>query len=80
MTYSSSEEFATLCGKLETFIVYYFFISQLDLLGERLEDDGKDGCYDNAALCYICSGNINKFTECWLVHHVTYHVTNHMTL
>ena len=37
----------------------------LDILGERLEAEEDPGCHDNAALCYICSGNIEKFVECW---------------
>ena len=37
----------------------------VDLLGGRLEKE-MDGAYrDNAALCYICSGNVDKFVECW---------------
>ncbi len=36
-----------------------------DLLGGRLEKE-MDGAYrDNAALCYICSGNVDKFVQCW---------------
>lgn len=35
-----------------------------DVLGERLEEVGH---YDHAALCYICSGNVDKFVNCWYV-------------
>jgi protein transport protein SEC31 len=53
VTYATNEDFAKLC----------------DILGERLEEEGRDGCYSNAALCYICSGNINKFVDCCLRSH-----------
>ena len=36
-----------------------------DVLGERLEAEDDPGYHDNAALCYICSGNVDKFVECW---------------
>ena len=36
-----------------------------DLLGERLESEGEGRYQDNANLCYICSGNVDKFVECW---------------
>ncbi|XP_019850594.1 PREDICTED: protein transport protein Sec31A-like [Amphimedon queenslandica] len=50
VTYSTNEDFTKLC----------------DVLGRRLEETGDEGCYDNAALCYICSGNVAKFVECCL--------------
>ncbi|CAI8048965.1 Protein transport protein Sec31A [Geodia barretti] len=37
----------------------------LDLLGERLECEDEGRYRDNANLCYICSGNVDKFVECW---------------
>ena len=39
----------------------------LDLLGERLECEDEGRYRDNANLCYICSGNVDKFVECWFV-------------
>lgn len=49
ITYASPEEFAILC----------------DSLGARLEVD-KGGEYSMyASLCYICSGNVQKFVENW---------------
>ena len=45
------------------FVLFVCFC--LDLLGQRLETEF-DGRYrDNASLCYICSGNVEKFVECW---------------
>ncbi len=38
----------------------------IDDLGKRLEDAG---CHDNAVICYVCSGNVEKFVECWLVYY-----------
>jgi protein transport protein SEC31 len=49
VTYASPDEFSTLC----------------DLLGDRLEGEGEGRYRDNANLCYICSGNVDKFVECW---------------
>ena len=36
----------------------------IDTLGGRLE---RVLDYDHAALCYICSGNVDKFVACWYV-------------
>ena len=41
-----------------------YFIAA-DLLGERLENEGEGRYRDNANLCYICSGSVDKFVECW---------------
>ncbi|KAL5502041.1 hypothetical protein EMCRGX_G008739 [Ephydatia muelleri] len=49
VTYAGPEDFASLC----------------DLLGDRLEREGEGRHRDNASLCYICSGNVEKFVECW---------------
>lgn len=49
VTYAGPEDFASLC----------------DLLGDRLEREGEGRHRDNASLCYICSGNVDKFVECW---------------
>ena len=38
-------------------------IDFLDKLGERLEADEK--LRIRACLCYVCSGNIDKFVRCW---------------
>ena len=42
-----------------------FFPLCVDLLGERLESEQEGRHRDNASLCYICSGNVDKFVECW---------------
>jgi protein transport protein SEC31 len=49
VTYAGPDEFSSLC----------------DLLGERLECEDEGRYRDNANLCYICSGNVDKFVECW---------------
>ncbi len=36
-----------------------------DLLGERMENELEGRYHDSASLCYICSGNVEKFVECW---------------
>ena len=37
----------------------------VDKLGARLEQCSQPDLAANAVLCYICSGNIDKFVECW---------------
>lgn len=37
-----------------------------ELLGARLEVEGKGSLSVNAQLCYICAGNLNKLVESWL--------------
>jgi len=49
LTYSSAEEFSSLC----------------EVLGHRLEQEAKKDANLHAALCYICAGNIPKLVECW---------------
>ncbi|XP_021915542.1 protein transport protein Sec31A isoform X3 [Zootermopsis nevadensis] len=49
LTYTRNEEFPALC----------------ELLGERLEAEGKGTLSLNAQLCYICAGNLNKLVESW---------------
>jgi protein transport protein SEC31 len=34
-----------------------------NILGNRLENESK---LLNACICYICSSNLNKLTDCWL--------------
>lgn len=34
-------------------------------LGERLETEEKSGLSQNAQLCYLCSGNIEKLVQSW---------------
>ena len=36
-----------------------------DMLGSRLEESSDPGLSHNAVLCYICSGNVAKFVDCW---------------
>ena len=37
----------------------------LDLLGERMETELGGQYQDSASLCYICSGNVEKFLDAW---------------
>ena len=37
----------------------------VDVLGGRLETEMDGQLKDNAGLCYICSGNVEKFVEWW---------------
>jgi protein transport protein SEC31 len=36
-----------------------------ELLGARLEAEGKGALSLNAQLCYICAGNLNRLVESW---------------
>ena len=36
-----------------------------DMLGDRLEMEENGRLKENASLCYICSGNIDKFINSW---------------
>ena len=56
----------TFAGWLFTFKITECLVP-LDLLGERLECEDEGRYRDNANLCYICSGNVDKFVECWFV-------------
>ena len=38
-----------------------------DTLGVRLEAQGTEKHRLQACLCYICSGNIEKLVECWVM-------------
>ncbi|KAL4240586.1 Protein transport protein Sec31A [Mactra antiquata] len=49
LTYSPSDDFSTLC----------------DTLATRLENEGSGEFAPYAALCYICSGNVEKMVENW---------------
>jgi protein transport protein SEC31 len=42
-------------------------LCQAEMLGARLEVEGKGTLSLNAQLCYICAGNLNKLIECWTV-------------
>ena len=57
------EENPALCRNLTRPDMPYFIAA--DLLGERLENEGEGRYRDNANLCYICSGSVDKFVECW---------------
>ena len=48
---------------IRTFI--HSHLMHVDLLGERLECEDEGRFRDNANLCYICSGNVDKFVACW---------------
>ena len=39
----------------------------VDTLGVRLEAQGTEKHRLQACLCYICSGNIEKLVECWVM-------------
>ncbi|XP_065910857.1 protein transport protein Sec31A-like [Dysidea avara] len=49
VTYAGPEDFAALC----------------DQLGERMETELGGQYQDSASLCYICSGNVEKFLNAW---------------
>ncbi|XP_049803426.1 protein transport protein Sec31A isoform X2 [Schistocerca nitens] len=49
LTYSKNEELQVLC----------------ELLGSRIEAEGKGSQQLNAQLCYICAGNLNKLIDNW---------------
>ncbi|KAK1164556.1 protein transport protein Sec31A-like isoform X2 [Acipenser oxyrinchus oxyrinchus] len=55
LTYARPEEFSELC----------------DILGSRLEREGEERMCLWACLCYICSGNIEKLVECWVLKNET---------
>ena len=45
---------------------YNNLLLYLDKLGSRLEASDNTALSSNAVLCYICSGNIEKFAEGWV--------------
>jgi protein transport protein SEC31 len=49
VTFAGPEDFAPLC----------------DLLGDRMEREASGAFSEHACLCYICSGNVDKFIDCW---------------
>uniref|UniRef100_A0A8C3I773 SEC31 homolog B, COPII coat complex component n=1 Tax=Chrysemys picta bellii TaxID=8478 RepID=A0A8C3I773_CHRPI len=55
LTYSKQEEYAQLC----------------DILGARLESEGKGVLSSEACLCYISSGNVERLAKCWVKNHET---------
>ncbi|XP_058882395.1 protein transport protein Sec31A-like isoform X2 [Acipenser ruthenus] len=55
LTYARPEEFLKLC----------------DILGSRLEREGEERMCLRACLCYICSGNVEKLVECWVLKNET---------
>ncbi|KAK1166448.1 protein transport protein Sec31A-like isoform X3 [Acipenser oxyrinchus oxyrinchus] len=55
LTYARPEEFLELC----------------DILGSRLEREGEERMCLRACLCYICSGNVEKLVECWVLKNET---------
>ncbi|XP_041117043.1 protein transport protein Sec31B-like isoform X2 [Polyodon spathula] len=55
LTYARPEEFLELC----------------DILGTRLEHEGEERMCLRACLCYICSGNVEKLVECWVLKNET---------
>ncbi|NWX86213.1 SC31B protein, partial [Nothoprocta pentlandii] len=55
LTYSKHEDYTQLC----------------DMLGARLEAEGDAALCDDACLCYISSGNVERLVECWVKNHET---------
>ncbi|XP_062436179.1 protein transport protein Sec31B isoform X3 [Rhea pennata] len=55
LTYSKHEEYTQLC----------------DMLGARLESEGDAALSNDACLCYISSGNVERLVECWVKNHET---------
>ncbi|KAK2523529.1 Sec31b [Columba guinea] len=55
LTYSKHEDYTQLC----------------DMLGARLESEGDAALSNDACLCYISSGNVERLVECWVKNHKT---------
>ncbi|NXV40227.1 SC31B protein, partial [Uria aalge] len=55
LTYSKHEDYSQLC----------------DMLGARLESEGDAALSNDACLCYISSGNVERLVECWVKNHET---------
>ncbi|XP_074963684.1 protein transport protein Sec31B isoform X2 [Phalacrocorax aristotelis] len=55
LTYAKHEDYAQLC----------------DMLGARLESEGDASLSNDACLCYISSGNVERLVECWVKNHET---------
>ncbi|XP_064370036.1 protein transport protein Sec31B isoform X4 [Dromaius novaehollandiae] len=55
LTYSKHEDYTQLC----------------DMLGARLELEGDAALSNDACLCYISSGNVERLVECWVKNHET---------
>ncbi|XP_042718636.1 protein transport protein Sec31B isoform X1 [Lagopus leucura] len=55
LTYSKREDYTQLC----------------DMLGSRLELEGDATLSNDACLCYISSGNVERLVECWVKNHET---------
>ncbi|NXX19758.1 SC31B protein, partial [Podargus strigoides] len=55
LTYSKPEDYTQLC----------------DMLGARLESEGDAALSNDACLCYISSGNVERLVECWVKNHET---------
>lgn len=55
LTYAKHEDYTQLC----------------DMLGARLELEGDAALSNDACLCYISSGNVERLVECWVKNHET---------
>ncbi|NXJ77387.1 SC31B protein, partial [Trogon melanurus] len=55
LTYSKHEDYTQLC----------------DMLGARLESEGDAALCNDACLCYVSSGNVERLVECWVKNHET---------
>lgn len=41
------------------------------MLGARLESEGNGALSNEACLCYISSGNVERLVDCWVKYHET---------
>jgi hypothetical protein len=54
------------CDGLNVYVHVHIHKHELvDVLGGRLETEMEGQLKDSAGLCYICSGNVEKFVEWW---------------
>ncbi|XP_067393493.1 protein transport protein Sec31B [Emydura macquarii macquarii] len=53
LTYSKQEDYAQHC----------------DMLGTRLESEGEGALSNEACLCYVSSGNVERLAKCWVKTH-----------
>lgn len=49
----------------------WLHLFSLDMLGARLESEGDAALSNDACLCYISSGNVERLVECWVKNHET---------
>ncbi|MGH0141344.1 UNVERIFIED_CONTAM: hypothetical protein FKN15_073281 [Acipenser sinensis] len=71
LTYARPEEFSELCGGMIKDPDLQKFRDLKYILGSRLEREGEEMMCLRACLCYICSGNVEKLVECWVLKNET---------